>query len=203
MKRFIIYSSIAQVGFPVIAMSFPFLNSFISIYFFLIVYTLTSILVWGHYTLAYTCQQKLNSFLKQDSSLLFISSFSNLFYTNKIWSLSFLIIFFSVAGIPPLSGFLAKIFILFNLIELQELLLSVILVLLSALSTFYYIRILKIMFFEPAVNQQLNNKNLQLILNNSNFDYLIFSFLLSLLLIFFFYPTFPLLFSQYVILNIT
>ena len=90
MKRFIIYSSIAQVGFPVIAMSFPFLNSFISIYFFLIVYTLTSILVWGHYTLAYTCQQKLNSFLKQDSSLLFISSFSNLFYTNKIWSLSFL-----------------------------------------------------------------------------------------------------------------
>ena len=131
-----------------------------------------------------------------------MSTLSNLFSTNSLWAFSFLCIFFSIAGIPPFSGFLAKIFILFSLIESNQLIGAVFLIMISAISVFYYIRVVKVIFFESK-NIKSNNYQFQTIFNTGlfNFDYFIIASCLFLLIFFFFYPTILLLICQNIVLN--
>ena len=121
---------------------------------------------------------------------------------NSLWSFSFILIFFSIAGIPPLSGFLAKIFILFGLIDSNELIGSIFLIMISAISVFYYIRVVKVIFFESK-DVKVNNDQFQTIFNKDlfTFDYLIISSCIFLLIYLFFYPTLLLLLCQYIVLS--
>jgi NADH-quinone oxidoreductase subunit N len=201
-KRLVIYSSIAQVGFIVAALSTNSIDGFSSIYFFLVIYIVTSILVWSHISLFYSFQKKTNSFNGNASTPLFLSSLSNLFKINPLWAFSFILIFFSVAGIPPLSGFLSKIFILFGLINSNELFGSLFLILISAVSVFYYIRVVKVVFFESK-DIKANNNSFQTIFQSNFFDLecVIIASSLFFLLLCFFYPTFLLLISQYAVLG--
>tara|TARA_B110000879_G_scaffold107255_1_gene144119 strand:- start:10643 stop:12172 length:1530 start_codon:yes stop_codon:yes gene_type:complete len=201
-KRLVIYSSIAQIGFLVAALATGTVDGFSSIFFFLIIYIISSILVWNHITLFYNFQYKINIFNKKVLTPLFLSNFSNLFSVNTLWAVSFLFLFFSIAGIPPFSGFLAKIFILFSLINSNHLITALFLIVISAISVFYYIRVVKVIFFESK-NIKSNNYQFQTIFNTGlfNFDYLIISSCLFLLVFLFFYPTTLLLICQYLILN--
>jgi proton-translocating NADH-quinone oxidoreductase chain N len=201
-KKLIIYSSIAQIGFPISVLGSNSFDSYIFVYFFLFTYMITSILVWGNITIIHNAQKKVNSFFNINSISLFLSSLSNLFNTNKIWSLSFLFIFFSISGIPPLLGFLSKIFILLSLIEGGQILTSIILVVISTISVFYYIRIIKIVFFEILFSKQKKIKFMQVVSSDIKTEVFIFSILLFLLLLLFFYPAPLLLLSEYLILNL-
>jgi len=189
-----IYSSIAQIGFLVSALSINTVNSIASIYFFLIIYILTSILLWTNFSIFYGFQERTNLFNGVNSTPLYLSNLSNFFKSNKLWSFSFIIIFFSVAGIPPLSGFLSKIFILFGLIESNQIIGSLVIILVSAVSVFYYLRVLKIIFFESKDNK-LNNESTQIVFNSAFFDIecLILATGLFLLFFFFFFPSYLLL----------
>lgn len=158
LKRLIIYSSIAQIGFLVAALSTNSIDGYSAVYFFLIIYIVTSILVWNHVALFYNFQTQFNGFYKKISTSLFLSSLANFFKFNKLWSFSFILIFFSIAGIPPLSGFLSKIFILFGLIKDDSLLGALFLILISAISVFYYIRVIKVAFFETKDIKSVNDK---------------------------------------------
>lgn len=203
LKRLVIYSSIAQVGFLVAALSTQSVDGFSAIYFFLVIYIITSVLVWAHITLFQNFQNSITLFYQNTSRPLFISSLSNLFQTNKMWGFSFVIIFFSIAGIPPLSGFFAKIFILFGLIQADQLFGSLSLILISAVSVFYYLRIIKVIFFESKDIKSNNNNQFQTVLNIAFFDLDIVVIVLCLffLLFFFFYPTLLLLVCQYLLLG--
>jgi len=201
-KKLIIYSSIAQVGFPISALGSGSYSSYIFIYFFLITYMLTSILVWGHFTIMHKSQKSLNTFFNTSSISLFLSSLSNLFGANKIWSFSFVFIFFSIAGMPPLLGFLSKAFIILGLIESEQLFTAIFLVVISAISVFYYIRIIKIIFFEISSLKRSNNKFMQLVSTTIDFETLIFSILLFLLLLLFIYPSFLLLLSESIAIHL-
>ena len=204
-KRLVIYSSIAQIAFIVAAFSSNTLDSFSSIIFFLIVYMVSSILIWGHIIFLNRCQNLLNSFYNRTiTNVLFLSSFSNNFYYNKLWAFSFILIFFSIAGIPPFVGFLAKFYIFLGLIESNQIFFSILLILISVISVFYYIRIIKIIFFEGIKSNNLNNKMFALISKDYFFDLdcFIFSFLMLFLIFFFFYPTNLILISQYIVLNL-
>ena len=200
LKRLIIYSSIAQIGFLVAALSINSFNSFVSVYFFLIIYIITSILIWGHFTIFYSFQAKIDSFYNRNSNSLFISSISNFAKSNSLWAFSFVIIFFSIAGIPPLTGFLAKIMILFDLIDSNFLYTAIALILLSSISVFYYIKVIKIMFFEPKQIEN-NKEKFQVIFFNFSLDsiYLLFTICLFLLIILFFYPNVLFLLCQYLV----
>ena len=203
LKKLIIYSSISQIGFIVAGLATNTLNGYSAVIFFLIIYLITSILVWSHFSLFYSFQQNINNFYKQISSSLFLSSLTNLFRTNKLWAFSFIIIFFSIGGIPPLTGFLAKIMILFEIIKSKYIIVAVILIIISSISVFYYIRMIKIMFFEPKDIEKSYEK-FQIVFYNNFLDniYLCTSFLLFILIITFFFPTSLLIFCQYVVLNI-
>ena len=191
MKRLIIYSSIGQLGFVISALSELTLTSLISVYFFLVIYIITALLFWFCLSNFYMFQQQIRRFYSQPLSTLFITSLANLFNINFSWSLVLLVIFFSMMGLPPFSGFFAKVFILISLIESSNLIIALLLVLLNIIAAFYYLRFLKILFFEPS-QAYLTNDTSQIIFLTTYFrgQCLLISVLIYLLLFFFFNPTF-------------
>ena len=70
------------------------------------------------------------------------------FKTFKISSISLLIILFSLAGIPPLAGFFAKFYIFMSVIKAEMYFLAIIGLLTTVISAFYYLRIIKIIYFD-------------------------------------------------------
>jgi NADH-quinone oxidoreductase subunit N len=202
LKRLIIYSSIAQTGFLVVALSVNSLESSTAVYFFLIVYLITSILVWGHFVIFYLFSSKINAFYMKGVESLFISSLSNLFKFNGLWSFSIVLIFFSIGGVPPLTGFLSKILIVYSLITVKNLVAAILLIVISSISVYYYIRMIKVVYFEPkleSVSQEFkiisSDKELQRI-------YLLFSSLLTLIILIFYFPTLSIMLCQYMVINL-
>jgi len=102
--------------------------------------------------------------------------------SNPQLAVSFAIIMFSMCGIPPLAGFFSKMFIFISAINMQMYFLAIIGVMTSVIASFYYIRIIKLMFFDSVTN--INNLN---ILSKENSLFL--SFCCLFLLTFFLWPT--------------
>lgn len=191
LKRLLIFSSISQIGFLIAVLSVLNLETIVSIYFFLIIYLLTALLTWGQVINLYLFQDKIVSFFNnQNIKPIFLVSVANFYKYNKLWSFTFILIFFSMAGIPPLSGFLAKFFILFSFIINCNFNEALLLVLISTISVFYYLRVIKIIFFESKDLKLKNNCN-QIIFSSFLFDFdcLLISSGLFLLIFWFFYPT--------------
>jgi len=69
-------------------------------------------------------------------------------FNNPILSISMAICLFSMAGVPPLIGFFSKQFVLFSSIENGNNFLSIIAILVSVISASYYLRLIKITFFD-------------------------------------------------------
>jgi NADH-quinone oxidoreductase subunit N len=202
LKRVIIYSSIAQVGFLVAALATNTLDGFVSVYFFLLIYIITSVLIWAYIIQFYGSQREVNLFEGKSASSIFLSNLSNYFKFDKVGAFSFVLIFFSVAGIPPLSGFLSKIFILFGLISSNFILSSCIIIIISAISVFYYLRIVKIIFFETK-NLRTKNHHIQTVFPTIWYDstFSLIATCLFLLVLFFFNPEIPYLTFQYLLLS--
>jgi len=182
-KRFILYSSVAQTGFLLSCLSISSLSSFIALFFYLIVYLITSLLIWNFLSFFYLYQFSYTNFIKGLSKPLFISSLSNLFKWSNLWAFSFLIILFSVGGIPVFGGFISKLIIFFELISANYFLTASLLIIISSLSVFYYIRIIKIIFFEP------NNKSrvdfLFVYCLNNHLNFILFSILMCFIVFLF------------------
>lgn len=203
LKRFIIYSSISQIGFLILALTNNNFDSISYTYFFLFIYIITSILIWGLLVNFYISRTQISSFFNIKETSLFLSDFSNSFKINPIFAFSFVLIFFSIAGIPPLSGFLSKFLIILELVYSKFFIVSIVLVLITSISIFYYIRIIKILIFEPVKNEFLNLRLNLVISNNSFFNtsFFIYSFLLCLLILIFFFPSLFILACHFLTLN--
>jgi NADH-quinone oxidoreductase subunit N len=200
MKRLVIYSSIAQIGFLVAALACGTFDGLASIFFFLIIYLISSVLMWNHIT--FFSEFETYEKYSFNGMPLFLTSLSNLFEMNRLWAFSFLIIFFSIAGIPPASGFLAKIYVLFSLIDADQLIGGLFLIMISAISVFYYLRVIKVIYFESK-NLKLNAYQFKTVYSTGlfSFDCMIIASLLFVLLILFFYPSPLLLICQYLVIN--
>ena len=77
-----------------------------------------------------------------------IDDLSGLSKNHPLLSLSLLIILFSLAGIPPLAGFFAKFYIFKLFLEQSMYFLSIVCLLSTVVAAFYYLRIIKIMYFD-------------------------------------------------------
>jgi len=189
-KRLIIFSSIAQTGFIAcgLAASSVFYSGLISTFFFLIIYIITSLLVWSNLTILSDFKTKINTFKGHYFSPLYLKNLSSLFSLNKIWAFSILLIFFSLAGIPPLAGFYAKMLIIASLVEINALHGAVLLLIASTFSIFYYLKLIKLTFFENTVSQAADFS--QVIFKTYLLEYicLTISFLLFCLFFIFFFP---------------
>ena len=91
-----------------------------------------------------------------------IEDLSGLSKNHPILSFSLMIILFSLAGIPPLAGFFAKFYIFMAVIEQSMYFLAVIGLLSTVIAAFYYLRIIKIIYFDPQKEKYETNHNVGL-----------------------------------------
>ncbi|MES2751897.1 MAG: proton-conducting transporter membrane subunit, partial [Pseudomonadota bacterium] len=80
-----------------------------------------------------------------------ISDFSGLSRTNPLLAFFFAMFLFSLAGIPPLAGFFAKFYVFLAAIKAGMFTLAVVGVLASVVGAFYYLTIIKVMYFDEPV----------------------------------------------------
>ena len=80
-----------------------------------------------------------------------IDQLSGLSRTSPLMAFMLAVLLFSLAGIPPLAGFFAKFYVFLAAIEAGLYVLAVVGVLLSVVGAFYYLRIVKIMYFDEPV----------------------------------------------------
>ena len=203
-KRLVILSSIAQVGFVVLALANIEIINLMSIYFFLIIYLLTAILTWLIISNLYFFKNNSFKFNNFQLTPIFISNLSYFFKVNSTWTIAFILLFFSIAGIPPFVGFLSKIFIILSVIAFENLVVTFFLVLFSSISVYYYIRLIKITFFEIESKNNLSVDSSLIIFNSFffNMECLILSLGIFCLLFFFFNPNFLILICHFFSINI-
>lgn len=139
-KRFLAYSSISHFGFILLGICSGSLEGIFSAIFYIITYTFTMIAV---FSILLSVRIK-----KTEQKLKYLSDFSSIFYLNNFIGVCFLIILFSMGGIPPFAGFFSKFFVFFSAINSDLIFVSLFTILVSGFGCFYYIRIIKIMFFE-------------------------------------------------------
>ena len=77
-----------------------------------------------------------------------VEDLSGLSKNHPLLSLSLMIILFSLAGIPPLAGFFAKFYIFTAVIEQSMYFLAIVGLLSTVIAAFYYIRLIKVMYFD-------------------------------------------------------
>jgi NADH-quinone oxidoreductase subunit N len=203
LKRLIIFSSISQIGFLILVLATNTFEGLIASIFYLIIYLISSLLIWSYVIFFYYSQNKINIFEKKQNSTIFLANLLNFFKIDKLSSFSFILIFFSIAGIPPLAGFLSKFFILEVLINNNFLLITILIIIISSISAFYYLRIIKIIFFEKKKINSIKHYYLQTLFFNSFSDlyYCIIVLNLYCLIFFFIFPDFLLLNIQFILLN--
>jgi len=110
-----------------------------------------------------------------------IEDLSGLSKNHPVLSFSFLIVLFSLAGIPPLAGFFAKFYIFSAVIEKSMYFLAIIGLLSTVIAAFYYLRLIKIIYFDSEKEKYESNHNIGLKIS------LVFSSIFILL--YFIYPS--------------
>jgi NADH-quinone oxidoreductase subunit N len=202
-KKLFIYSSISQMGLPLCALCEGTLNSFSALIFFLIIYLFTSILMWGFFVLFVTNQKLQTSFWLDKINIysVFISILSDVKKFNFSYALLLIFIFFSLGAIPPFVGFLNKIYIYLAVIESSHYEVAIFLAYVGAFGVYYYIKVLKIAFFEQELLNKKNKQQTFFDLKFLNIDMVLFSVLMFFLLFLCFYPNIVLLFSKIIVIE--
>ncbi len=169
-KRLLAFSSINHIGFMLLGiMSYQFMSEG-TLFFYLIIYLITT---FGIFAVLLNLRTVEGEFTK-------ISQLNGLRFTSNSKSISMLVFFFSLAGIPPFAGFFAKFFILSASITDGFFFLSIVAVLSSVIAAFYYLTIIKNMFF--------NKSEIELLDDNNKIGKAIFVSFALIITLFFFYP---------------
>lgn len=169
-KRLLAFSSINHIGFMLLGIMSYQLMSEGTLFFYLIIYLITT---FGIFAVLLNLRTVEGEFTK-------ISQLNGLRFTSNSKSISMLVFFFSLAGIPPFAGFFAKFFILSASITDGFFFLSIVAVLSSVIAAFYYLTIIKNMFF--------NKSEIELLDDNNKIGKVIFISFGLIITLFFFYP---------------
>ena len=141
-KTLLAYSSISHMGYCLLAFSDFTILGLETLYFYLFGYVISNIVIWC-VILGLKLKNNYKNKLAKD-----ISDFVLLNKTNNFLAFGLGIAFFSLAGIPPFFGFIAKFNVFLILILQRFNLIALLIVLCSVVSAFYYIRLIKILYFE-------------------------------------------------------
>jgi NADH-quinone oxidoreductase subunit N len=137
-KRMLAYSTIANMGFLLLGFLAANLSGYSAAMFYAVTYVLTSLASFGIVMLL-----SREGFEAEE-----LADFKGLNRRSPWWALMMLIVMFSLAGIPPTVGFYAKFAVLEAAVSAGFLWLAVAAVLASVVGAFYYLRIVKLMYFD-------------------------------------------------------
>lgn len=138
-KRMLAYSAISHVGFILLGIV---ANDISSSIFYGITYALTTLAAFGI----------LMALNKKGLEIDQISDLKGLSSTHPWFAFLMLCVMFSMAGVPPLVGFTAKFTILMSVYAAGMLPVVIIALLFSVIGLFYYLRVVKVMYFDKADN---------------------------------------------------
>lgn len=144
LKRMLAYSTISHVGFLLLGVLSGTAEGYAASMFYTLVYALMTLGGFGMILLL----------SKQGFEAEEITDYKGLGKTQPWYALMMLILMFSMAGIPPLAGFYAKLTVIKAVVDVNLIAVAVIAVLMSVIGAYYYLRVIKVMYFD-APEQQL------------------------------------------------
>jgi NADH-quinone oxidoreductase subunit N len=164
-KRMLAYSTISHMGFLLLGFISADSNGYSSALFYVMAYVLMTLGTFSMIMLL--CR---NGFEAEN-----IDDFKGLSKRNSWYAFITLLLMLSLAGIPPMIGFYAKMAVLQAVVNAGYIWLAVIAVLLSLIGAFYYLRIIKLMYFdEPETDEPiLPNSDVKILLSANGFAVLV------------------------------
>ena len=138
LKRLVAYSSISHIGYALAGLSAGTNEGIQSSIVYISIYLVMNL---GLFSCLFMMK-------RDDQYFESIDDLSGLSKNHPVLSLSLLIILFSLAGIPPLAGFFAKLYIFKSVIEQSMYFLAIVGLLSTVIAAFYYLRIIKIIYFD-------------------------------------------------------
>jgi len=151
-KRLMAYSSIGHIGYALAGVATGTSSGYMSSIVYITIYVVMNI---G----AFACIFLMKKDGKYTEE---INELSGISQKHPLIAISFLIILFSLAGIPPLGGFFAKLYVFMSVIESEMYVLAVIGLLTTVISAFYYLRIIKIIYFDRLIKPFDQIKNISI-----------------------------------------
>lgn len=139
-KRMLAYSTISHVGFILLGFIATTADGYSAAMFYTITYVITAAAAFGIVILLS------REGFEADN----IDDFKGLNTRHPWYAFMMLLVMFSMAGVPPMVGFYAKLLVLEAIIDLDMIWLAVVAVLFSFIGAFYYLRIIKVMYFDEA-----------------------------------------------------
>jgi proton-translocating NADH-quinone oxidoreductase chain N len=146
-KRLLAFSSIGHVGYLLVGFCCGTIQGLQAMLLYLVIYMVMNIALFC-IMLSPVRRDNINSVQR----VKYITDLAMLLKTNPILAMTFTVIMFSIAGIPPLAGFYSKAYLFFAAMSSTMYLLALVGVLTSVISCFYYIRLIKIMYFETPIS---------------------------------------------------
>ena len=140
-KRLMAYSSIGHMGFALVGLAAGTAEGAQGVLVYLAIYVAMTL---GSFAIIIAMK-------RNGQALEQISDFSGLSRTNPVLAFFFAMFLFSLAGVPPLAGFFAKWFVFVAAIHANLFTLAVIGVLTSVVGAFYYLSIVKVMYFDEPL----------------------------------------------------
>ena len=151
-KRLIAYSSIGHIGYALAGISTGVIEGYKSTILYIAIYVIMNLAMFACIFL----MKKEGKYCEK------ISDLSGISKKNPILSICLLIILFSLAGIPPLAGFFAKFYVFMAVIKENMYALAIVGLLSTVVSAFYYLRIIKVIYFDELQLPFDNIKNLSI-----------------------------------------
>jgi len=139
LKRMLAYSTISHMGFMLLGILAGSQNGYGSAMFYVLVYALMSLGGFGMILLLSRAGFEADK----------LDDFKGLNRRSPWFAFLMLLLMFSMAGVPPTVGFYAKLSVLQAVVEIGYVWLAVAAVLFSLIGAFYYLRIVKLMYFDP------------------------------------------------------
>jgi NADH-quinone oxidoreductase subunit N len=139
LKRLIAYSSISHIGYTLAGLSTATNEGIQSSVIYITIYVFMNLGLFS----CLLMMKRNNEYYEN------IEDLSGLSKNHPLLSLSMLVILFSLAGIPPLAGFFAKFYIFKAVIEQSMFFLAIVGLLSTVIAAFYYLRIIKVIYFDP------------------------------------------------------
>ena len=140
-KRMLGYSTVAHMGFVALGLVTVSVDGVSATIFYVVTYSLTALAGFGILTML----------SKGDFECQSLDDLKGLSKTHPVMAALVMLVMFSMAGIPPLVGFYAKFKILTALLAAGYVGVAVFAVIMSLIGAFYYIRVVKVMYFEEPV----------------------------------------------------
>ncbi len=138
LKRLVAYSSIGHMGYALAGISIGTNEGIQSSITYMLIYLIMNL---GLFSCLFMLKRNNNYYEN-------IDDLSGLSKNHPILSLSLLIILFSLAGIPPMAGFFAKFYLFTAVIKQEMYYLAIVGLLAAVISAFYYLRLIKIIYFD-------------------------------------------------------